>query len=172
VRGVHVAFATPNDPNDPPRAVLITGPDYDDSDATGPSKPEIAHAIEAWMQGAHDQPLHIVWWTIPPDVFACAGLAVAIAIVLMIAARSRVRASTDGSLLHLESRHAFGERRATFARNEIRAVSVESRMLGPFSFARPIVVTRGGGKVPIGPLALSDVAAAELATRIRALLQM
>jgi hypothetical protein len=136
----------------------------------GSSDERIARRVEEWMRGPRARPLRLVWWTTPePSAIAFAGLAGFLLFVVGFAATSRVRVAFDDSLVHVESRHAFGARTASFARNEIRKVTVESRVLGPFVFARPLLLTNEGRRIPIGPATLTDGAAADFAQRIRAL---
>jgi len=39
-----------------------------------------------------------------------------------------------------------------FSPREVRAVTIEARMLGPLLLERPLLLLRGGRKVPVGPL--------------------
>lgn len=128
-----------------------------------------ARSIEAWMRGPHDQPLRVAWWTRPASAtFVFGAIAAASLVAIALLSRTRIRATLDGDVVRIEARHALVARTSLFPRNEIRTITVQSRVLG-LSFARPLVVTTQGRKIPIGPQLLPDDAAAELASRIRAL---
>jgi hypothetical protein len=125
---------------------------------------DVARAIEAWMNGPRTRPFETTWWLpIGPEVPASLGLIAACLIALLALRRARVRASIEDGIVRIDVRRLFGARTEIFPRTEIRTITIEAHVFGPLSFARPLVITTQGRKIPIGPCMLPDVIAAELA---------
>jgi hypothetical protein len=173
VRDAHVMLEAPHD--------FLSASFYDDHVLHGPrgapstyglgfesdaprDRDDIARAFAAWENGPRMQPFEATWWTSPiPATWPLLAAFVSSVLLLVVLRRARVRASLEGGVVRIEVRNVFGARTEHLSRNEIRTITVETRVVGPISFARPLVVTTQGRKIPVGPCALSDVAAAALA---------
>lgn len=162
---VTVAKPSPRTDHEPPDEADLGG----SADEEGTPHPDVERAIEAWMTGSHGSPLRVTWWTAPPEhTLVLLAIDALLLVVMLGLARPCVRVWFDG-VLHVESRGVVRSRTSRLTRTEIRAVTVEARGASVFTFARPVVVTRDGRRVPVGPLAVDPVAAADLAARVRAL---